>query len=448
MKVINNAYVITMDAERHIYPKASLAIERNRIKEISEKNDSTLRYPNAEVIDAGGMLLLPGLINAHTHIFQILYKGLGDDAALYDWLWKCIYPMSLNLSAEDCYDAARLTALEMIQGGCTTFIDSHYVNIDLGCQDALAAAIEETGIRGVLGRASIDSAPAPERMRESITQAVSESERIIKQYQSAADGRISVRVEALNEKLASQELLEAIRAVSIENHVGMNMHIAEVEERTKELQEKCGMTSIEYAQSLGIAGKDVLLAHCCWLTEHDIDLIAQAGTHVAHNPVSNQYLADGIAPIPKMIAKGINVTAGPDGACSNNNQNMFDVMKSAALLHKVHDLDPISLTAQQALEMITINAAKAIGREDDLGSIEEGKIADLIIVDQFTPEMTPCFDPVSNLVYAATPHVVDSVMIDGRFVMKHRELKTLDPHIVIEKANQTAVQLAKKAGLI
>lgn len=208
------------------------------------------------------------------------------------------------------------------------------------------------------------------------------------------------------------------------------------------------MTSIEYAQSLGIAGEDVLLAHCCWLSDHDIDLIAQTGTHVAHNPVSNQYLADGVAPIPKMIAKGINVAAGPDGACSNNNQNMFDVMKSAALLHKVHNLDPVSMTAEQALAMVTINAAKAIGKESDLGSIEKGKLADLIIVDQFSPGMTPCFDPISNLVYAATPEIVQTVMIDGKIVMKNRDLKTMDHQLIINRANNAAYRLARKAGVL
>ena len=195
MIVIQNANIITMDSEQHIYPCASVVIEKNRIKELSEKNDSLVRYPEAEIIDAKGMLLLPGLINAHTHIFQILYKGLGDDAALSDWLWKCVYPMSLYLTAEDCFEATRLTALEMVSGGCTTFVDSHYANVDLGCQDAIAAAVVETGIRGVLGRTAIDSAPAPEQMRESIAQAVSEAERVIKEYDGAAGGRLSVRVE-------------------------------------------------------------------------------------------------------------------------------------------------------------------------------------------------------------------------------------------------------------
>jgi len=447
MKIIKHAQIITMDSQRRTFDDGAVVVSGSRIVAVGERAELEKKYAEAAVVDAKGMLVIPGLINAHTHIYQVLYKGLGDDASLSDWLKKCVYPMSLNLTGPDCYDAMMLSAVEMIKGGATTFVDCHYMNRDLSCQDYLAAAVGESGIRGVLGRGTIDSAPAPEPLRERVSQAVREAERVIKTYQGAAEGRLSVRVEALNEKLASREMITAMRGVAKQYKVGSNMHVAEAAERVRECKERLGMTSIEYIHSLGVTGPDVLLAHCCWLSEHDMEILAETGTHVAHNPVSNQYLADGIAPVPELLRRGINVTAGPDGACSNNNQNMFDVMKSAALLHKVHNLDPEILTAQQVFEMVTVNAAKALGMEKEIGSIEVGKYADLTMIDLQQPCMVPCFRPISNLVYAATPDVVDSVMIHGEMVLRGRELVGMDEKAILAKAGETSRNLARRSGL-
>jgi 5-methylthioadenosine/S-adenosylhomocysteine deaminase len=436
-----------MDPQRRTFDCGAIAVDGSRIAAIGESAKLEQQYTGAEVIDAKGMLVIPGLINAHTHIYQCLYKGLGDDASLSNWLKKCVYPMSLALKGKDCYDATMLTAVEMIKGGSTTYVDCHYMNKDLECQDYIAEATKVSGLRGVLGRGTIDHAPAPEALRESIPQAVAECERVIKTYRGAADGRLSVRVEALNEKLASTEMLHAMRGVANDYKVGINMHIAEAAERVKESQERFGMTSIEYAHSIGILGPDALLAHCCWLSEHDKQLLKETRTSVAHNPVSNQYLADGVAPVPELIKMGVNVTAGPDGACSNNNQNMFDVMKSAALLHKVHYLDPEIMTADKVFEMVTINAAKAIGMENDIGSLEVGKYADLAIIDLDQPCMIPCFNPLSNLVYAATPDVVNSTMIHGELLMRDRKLLRFDEKEALAKASATAWDLARRAGL-
>ena len=448
VKIIKNARIITMDPQRRFFTNGAIVVEGRRIAAIGESVALEKQYAGAQQIDAKGMLVIPGLINAHTHIYQILYKGLGDDASLSDWLKKCVYPMSLELQGRDCYHAAMLTAVEMIKGGATTYVDCHYMNRDLECQDYIAEATKVSGLRGVLGRATIDHAPAPGALREPVAQAVAECERVIKTYRGAADGRISVRVEALNEKLASAEMLRAMRGVADSFGVGLNMHIAEAAERVKECQERFGMTSIEYAHSLGILGPDALLAHCCWLSEHDKHLLAETGTSVAHNPVSNQYLADGVAPIPALIKLGVNITAGPDGACSNNNQNMFDVMKSAALLHKVNSLDPEIMTADTAFEMVTINAAKALGMEKDIGSLEVGKYADLAMIDTTQPCMTPCFNPLSNLVYAATPDVVQSTMIHGELLMYERKLLFIDEKETVAKANEASWCLARRAGLV
>ena len=212
MTLVTNGRLITRDADgKGYYEHGAVAYEGADIVEVGEEAALRAKYPAAEIIDARGGVIMPALINAHTHIYQILYKGLGDDASLSDWLKKCVYPMSLELQGRDCYHAAMLTAVEMIKGGATTYVDCHYMNRDLECQDYIAEATKVSGLRGVLGRATIDHAPAPEALREPVAQAVAECERVIKTYRGAADGRISVRVEALNEKLASAEMLRAMR---------------------------------------------------------------------------------------------------------------------------------------------------------------------------------------------------------------------------------------------
>ncbi|NMA13044.1 MAG: amidohydrolase [Chloroflexi bacterium] len=448
MYLITNGWIVTMDKQRNIYRNGALAIDGSRITEVGETNALKQKYPQAEIIDATNKVVIPGLVNGHVHLFQVLYRGLGDDLALADWLSECIYRMSLNLTGNDVYHATLLAATEMLKGGVTCYVDSHYINWDLSCQDKIAEATVLSGIRGIMGRSTVDVAPVPEKLREAVDQAIRESERIIKTYHNQADGLLKVRLEPLNEALASTEMMLAMREVSRQYGVGMNMHMMEALPRVRTMTAKFGMTPVKYLYKLGILDSDLLLAHCCWVDDVDMDLIAETGAKVAHNPVSNQYLADGVAPVPRMLEKGIVVTIGSDGACSNNNHDMFEAMKLTALMHKVKNLDPEIMTAEKVLTMATIDAARALGLEDEIGSLEAGKRADVVLVDIDHPSMTPCFNPVSNLVYAATSNAVNTVLVNGRIVVQDRNLLTLDEEKVLHDANQAAWNLAEKSGAI
>ncbi len=448
MLLITNGCIITMDKQRNIYPDSALAVEGSRIVELGQTALLQKKYPQAEVLDAKDKIVIPGLINAHTHLFQVLYRGLGDDVSLLDWLNKCIWPMSLYLRGAEAYHAALLAETEMLKAGVTTFVDSHYINADLSCQDRIAEATLQAGMRGVLGRCTVDMAPVPQPLREEVPQAVQEAERIIKAYHNSAGGLLTVRLEPLNEALASQEMLEAMRGVSRQYGIGMNMHIAEALPRTQAMTEKLGMSPIQYLHKLKVLGSDLLLAHCCWVDERDLELLAESDTRIAHNPVSNQYLGDGVAPVPQMLERGITVTIGSDGGCSNNNHDMFGTMKATALLHKGHCLDPQAVTAEQALAMATIEAARALGMEHEIGSLEAGKRADITLVNMLHPTMVPCFNPVSNLVYAATPETVDTVLVNGKIIVQNRQLLTLDEGAVLLGAKQAAQSLARKCGLL
>jgi len=445
MILIKNGYVITMDPQRNVFTKGAVAVEGTEIVETGISEDLEKKYGDAEILDAGGKAVLPGLIDAHTHLYQILFRGLGDDLSLSEWLKECIWPLSYNLTRDDSYTAALLASLEMIKTGTTTFADSHYINRDKNCHDGIAQAVSETGIRGVLGRATVDAFPTPEAFRETVGEAEREAARVIEKYNNTADGRITVRVEPLNETLASDEMIKAMRGISRQYGVGMNMHLAETIQRVQSARDNYGMSSVEYLNDIGILGPDLLLAHCCWISNKEIQLLKNTRTKVVHNSVSNQYLADGVAPVPAMLKNGVVVTIGADGAASNNNQDMFGVMKAAALLHKLNEYDPQALTANKVLEMATIDAALALGMETSIGSLEKGKKADIILLDINRPEMTPSLSVVSNLVYSTTGDAVDTVMIDGRIVMEKRELVTANEQQIITKANSVVRDLVERS---
>lgn len=446
MKLILNGYVITMDRQRRIFVKGGIAFEGSSIVEVGRSDELKNRYPKAEIIDATDKIVLPGLIDSHVHFFQCLYRGLGDDLPLVDWLKKCIWPLSKTLGREESRIGTLLCALEMLKTGTTCAVDSHYITRDKYCYDGIAEAIETIGLRGMVVRSTVNQAPAPEYFHEDIDTAVREAARVIETYHGKAEGRIKVRVEPLNEALASSDMIKAMSQVARNYSIGFSMHLAEVKSRVDEIKQKYGLSSVAYLNSLGALGPNSLLAHCIWLEDGDFDLLADTDTKVVHNSVSNQYLADGVAQVPRLLKRGVNVVLGADGAASNNNQDMFEVMKSAVLLQKVHTLDSQSLTAEKALEMATIDAARALGMEDEIGSLEPGKKADIILVDLLRPEMTPSISNVSNLVYSAKGSSVDTVIVDGRTVVENKRLVTMDEISIIKTANSTVRRMIEETG--
>ncbi len=446
MLLITNGRVITMDPERRVIRDGAVLIDGDRIKEVGKTEELKKKYPNAEQLDAKDDIVMPGLIDVHAHLFQVLMRGIGVDLDLTDWIFKSIYPISKRLFRKEAKTAALMNTVEMIKTGTTVFDDCHYINIDKYCNDGIAEAIEEIGIRGIIGRAAVNQAPVPECFHEDPDTAYKECERIIKEYHGKANGRISVRVEPMSEALSSKEMLLAMREVSRKYHVGMNMHAAEIAQRVENLRKKTGMSTIEYLYDNNILGPDVLLAHCVWVSRKEIELLKVTDTKVAHNAVSNPYLADGIAPIPEMLAAGVTVGIGCDGAASNNNQDMFAAMKMAIMMQRASRLDPSCLNAQKALEMATIDGARCLNMEDEIGSLEAGKKADVIIVSTKGPEMIPSLGFVSHLVYSTNGNAVQTVFVDGKMVMKDRELLTVDEEKIKYETEETVKRMVDESG--
>ena len=446
MLLITNGRVITMDPERRVIRDGAVLIDGDRIKDIGKTAELKKQYPDAEILDVHDNIVMPGLVDVHTHLFQVLSRGIGVDLNLTDWIFKAIYPLSKRLFRPEAKTAALLNSLEMIKTGTTMFDDCQYINIDKYCNDGIAEAIEEIGIRGIIGRAAVNQPPVPECFHEDPDTAYKECERIIEAYHGKADGRISVRVEPMSEALASKEMLLAMREVSRKHHVGMNMHAAEIAQRVENMKKKYGMGTIEYLHDNGILGPDVLLAHCVWISRKEIELLKVTGTKVAHNAVSNPYLADGIAPVPEMLAAGVTVGIGCDGAASNNNQDMFQAMKTAILLQRGSRLETDCLNAEKVLEMATIEGAKCLNMENEIGSLEVGKKADLIVVSTKEAEMVPSLGFVSNLVYAGTGSAVQTVFVNGTMLMKDRQMLTVDEEQIKSEAEATVKRMVAESG--
>ena len=433
--LINNAQIITMNNERQELYDASIAVDRGKILALGPTPELKNQYLPRREIDASGMLALPGLINAHNHLFQTMCRGLGDGSDISDWAERAIWPVALFLNEPACEVAASLACIEMVESGTTTVVDSHYLHADPDSQNGIAKACLDSGIRAILGRASFDLTNVPEPFRETPETAVKGAENFIHKWNGKGN-RLIVRPEVMNEIQASREMILKLRNLSREVGSGFHMHAASSRSRPEWLKKKVGFRTIEYLNHLGILGPDVVLAHSIWLNEEEKKLMAESGTAVSHNPISNQYLADGVAPVPEFLQMGIRVGIGTDGAGSNNSQDMFEVMKATALLHKVHNLRADLMDAPEVLELATIKGAEALGIDSITGSLEPGKSADILLVCLNCPGMIPCYSIASNLVYAASSRIVDTVIIEGQIVVEKGECVSVNRKETLNEAQE------------
>ena len=424
--LINDGYIITMDAQRRILERGSVAIEGDKItavgKDVQERADT--------VIDARGKAVLPGLINAHTHLSMTLLRGVADDMPLMEWLETKIWPIEKNLTAQDSYLGALLGCLEMIKSGTTCFADQYFFMEDV------ARAIEEAGLRAMLSYGIIEL-DDPKR-RESELRA---GEKLVKACQGAAGGRIQAMFGPHAAYTCSPECLMQVKELSKKYKVGIHTHISETQDEVDRIMKKYGKRPVEHLDSINFLGPEVLAAHCVWLNEREIAITREQGVKPVHNPVSNMKTASGVAPVPEMLAAGIPVALGTDGAASNNSLDMFSEMKFAALLSKAHKLDPTALPARVVLEMATINGAIALGLQDKIGSLEVGKKADIVMVDMKKPHLAPLHNVISHLVYSAVGGDVDTVVVDGKVLMRERGVLTLDEVKVLEETQKAADDL-------
>ena len=408
--------------------KQCLLIKDDLIAEISDEIDDS----NADkIIDAEGKILLPGLINTHTHLSMTLFRGLADDLSLDSWLNDHIWPMEANLNGDYCYIGALLGAVELIKSGTTTFSDMYFYMEDV------ARAVDDAGIRAVLSYGMIDFSDAERREAE-----IKENMALYDACNGMADGRIKVFFGPHSPYTASEELLVKVRELADEHNIGIHIHVSETQKEINDSLDERGIRPFEYLEKIGFLGSDVVAAHCVWLSDEEIEIIKKHGVKVSHNPCSNMKLASGVAPVSKLIDNDICVSIGTDGASSNNNLDLIEELKTASLLQKVSTLDPKVLTSDEAIEMATIKGAEALGLGDEIGSIEVGKKADIILIDTNSANMVPDSSSLSsNVIYSANGSNVDTTICNGKILMENKKLTTLDEDEIYAKAKQAIKEL-------
>lgn len=396
------------------------------------------------VIDATGQVVMPGLVNAHTHLFQTFARGTGDDLPLLEWVEKAILPITTHLTASDAKAAATVGLVENIRSGATSVLEHQYVRAE-GADHATCEAALEVGARMTIARGWADIIEL-ELYRESIEE-FERGTRALHEAWDGAEGRISVETGPLVPWACSDEAMLRSKAMADELGCGMHIHCAETSAEIELADQRNGLGHVEWLDKLGLLSPSTQLAHTVWVNDHELDLIAESGAVVVHCPVSNMYLASGIAPITEMLRRDITVALATDGPGSNNSQDMFETMKAAVLLQKIDHLDAASLGPLDALRMACRGGAAALGAEESLGCLEPGRLADIIVVDLATAFATPVHRAHSALVFNASARDVTSVLVGGNVVMRNRELTTVDEKAVLAQANAACRDLFDRAGL-
>ena len=435
--IVSGGTVVTVDSERHIFSPGAVAIDGTTIAAVGAASDISARFKAAEQIDAAGAIVIPGLINTHGHAPMVLYRGLADDLRLQEWLEKYIFPAEAKTVSRAMVRAGtRLAALEMIQSGTTAYADMYYF------EEEVARATKAAGMRGVLGQTIIQFPVADAKTPQ---EGLARSEAFIKEF--AGDELIVPAVAPHSPYTLDAKDLLASRALATKYGVPLLIHVAETEtELGASKKAHSGMSPVSYLQSIGFWGPRTVVNHGVWVDAADIKLLQSHQVAVSHNPESNMKLASGIAPVPEYLAAGVTVGLGTDGAASNNDLDMFEAMRFAALLHKVKTGDPRVVPATTALEMATIQGAKTLGLEKLIGSLEAGKRADLVVVSTAAARSTPMYDPVSHLVYAAHGDDVRTVLVNGRVLMRDRKMLTLDEPAVLAEARTIAGSVRAAVG--
>ena len=444
--LIKNGIIATVNEKNQIIKDGAIYIEEGRIQNLGRTEEVAKKHKADKVIDAHRKIVLPGLIDAHTHMVGCLVRGLGADMPLLNWLEEHQWPFLAGVTEEDAYVGGLLGCIEAIKTGSTCVVENYYSARERKRNiDRVADAIEKSGIRGFLMRGYHDKKfMIPEIFVESEDEVFREYDRIIHEWHGRANDRIMAWVSPVNLLFSTPELIVRLHELAEKHGVGMHTHMSESKRECELIKKEYGKSYAEVFQDLGVLGPKFHGAHSVWLTDKDIKLLAQTNSRTIHNPTSNMYLASGFSPVPKMLKAGVCVALGTDGGNCNNNQDMLEAMKFAALLHKVNALDPTAMSAVKVLRMATINGAKALGLGDEIGSLEIGKKADITIVDLKKPHNMPIHDPISTLVYSSNGGDVDTVIIDGKIIMENREIKTVDEGEVLEKAQEVAENLVQR----
>ena len=427
--LIKNGVLVTMDKDRRVLKNFSLAVEDGLITEIGKDLKGEADF----VLDAADKIVLPGLINAHTHLAMTLFRGIADDLELMKWLNEVIWPIEGKLEPGHVYAGSLLGCLEMITTGTTCFNDMYFF------MDEVARSVKEAGIRGVL------SYPIIALEGTDVDKLLREADEGVREY-SGGDDLVTAFFGPHAPYTCPKEVLLKVRDLAEKRRTGVHIHVSETKGEVENSVKEHGMPPFQYLDSIGFLYDRVVAAHAVWVSTEEIGILRERKTKVVHNPVCNMKLASGIAKVPEYLDNGVTVALGTDGAASNNTLDMFDTMKTCALLHKISTMDPAAMPAYQTLELATIKAAESLGLDDKIGSLEAGKKADIIFVDTHRPSLTPLNNPVSHLVYSARGCDVDTVIVDGKIVMENRVVRTLDKDEVLRFAQEQALDLLTKAG--
>jgi 5-methylthioadenosine/S-adenosylhomocysteine deaminase len=424
--------VVTMDAAHRLIDDGALAIRGDSILAVGKRSELSARYAAQKTLDARGALILPGLINGHAHAAMSLFRGLADDLALDEWLQKHIFPAEAhNVNEDFVARGTRLSVLEMLRGGITTYADMYYF------EDVVARVTKEAGMRGILGETIVDF-PAPDNKTPG--EALAYAQDYITQWKN--DPLISPAVAPHAIYTCSEKTLLDSATLARRNQVPILIHISEALFEIEQSRKKQALSPVSYLGKIGFLGPDVVAAHCIWVDAADVALLKHFSVGCIHNPSSNMKLASGVMPVVDFLASGQAVGLATDGAASNNSQDIFEEMDTAAKLQKIARMDPRALPAVQVVEMATLGGARALHMDKLIGSLEPGKKADVIFVDTSGPHATPMYDVYSQLVYALRGSDVKTVIVGGKLLMENHHMLTLDEEQILREAREYQKKLS------
>jgi len=423
--IISGGTVVTMDAQKRVIENGAIAIRRDQIVAVGSTGEISRRYSSRQIIPAGGKVIIPGLINTHTHIPMTLFRGIADDLDLQEWLTKYIFPAEAKNVTEDFVRVGtRLGLAEMIRGGTTTYCDMYYF------EDAIADETFKAGVRGVLGETIIQF-PVPDN--KTPQDALRYSERYVNKWKN--NPLIVPALAPHAPYTLTTDHLRAVKNLADRLNATVVIHLAETQTEVNDISRQYGARPIEYLERIGFLNERTIAAHVVFANPNEIEILQKRGVGVAHNPQSNMKLASGVSPVPQMLRANVRLGLGTDGAASNNDLNMWEEMDTAAKLHKVFTGDPKVVSAEEAFMMATIGGARALHLEKIIGSLEAGKRADIVIVDFDNLHQTPFYNVYSHLVYATKASDVRTVIINGKIVMRERRLLTLNENAIKKDAN-------------
>lgn len=450
--IFENATILTMNPRREIITSGAVAVSGKTIEAVGKSREIAERFPDKKRINCNGNVIMPGLIDTHVHTAQAMLRGCADDLGLLDWLFNRVWVLQGSYTTEDGRASAALCALEMIKSGTTAFIEAMLAE-RYGI-DGVAEVILQSGLRAAIGKivmdipsyASSESQMHPGMVEDGST-GIRNTLAAFDRWNGAGDGRLQIWFGPRTPGGVTPTLYDEISRLANERGMGITIHLSEVSEDIDYALSQGFRTPTEFALAHGLLGPRTVLAHCVWTDEGDWRILAETGTHVTHNPASNSKTATGIAPIQPMLNAGVNVAIGCDGGPSNNTYDMLRDLRLVSYLANLKESDPTAVPAETVLEMATINGARAMGLEDQIGSIEPGKQADFIVINMDAPHLTPAWDPVSTIVYAACGTDVNTVVIGGELVMHNRKVLTLDEAAILEDINRRYREVARRGGL-